>query len=294
MRTDDSLTLLTRINLDDLVVSFGWQKSKVLAAALRFIFRKPAEKFARWMLDFDHHVGRETLPAAAEAMLRKTVAGLRVEGSENLPAAGPTLFLSNHPGMTDTLCLFAAIGRPDLRIIALDRPFLQALPSVSAHLFYVSDHPADRMRAVRQGTGHLRSGGALLTFPAGKIEPDAVVYPGALQSLQTWTDSAGVFARFVPETRVVPVLVRGVLWQRAVKHPLTRLKPAGPEREKFGAALQLLAQVLFDLKPVTPLVRFGHPILASELGSRDPAVLHAAVLAEMERLLAQEDRNENK
>jgi len=285
MSAGESLALLTRINLDDLVSSFGWEHSDRLASALRFVFRKPAEKFARWMLDFDAQVGRETLPAAARTMLSKTVAGLQIEGSENLPVSGPTLFLSNHPGMTDTLCLFAAIGRADLRVIALERPFLQALPNTSAHLFYVSGNAAARMRAVRQGTAHLRAGGALLTFPAGRIEPDDAVYPGAQQALKTWTDSAGIFVRLVPETRIVPVLVRGVLWSSAVKHPLTRLKPAGPEREKLGAALQLLAQILFDLKPVTPLVRFGRPVNATELGSSDSAVLHNAVLAEMERLL---------
>ena len=87
-----------------------------------------------------------------------------------------------------------------MKIIALDRPFLMALPNLSKQLFFVHDDPASRMKLVRQVSGHLRGGGAALTFPAGEIEPDPNVYPGAVDALQTWTDSVGVFIRMAPET----------------------------------------------------------------------------------------------
>lgn len=280
-----SLEALTEVNLDDLVEAFGWKETPVAAALLRRVFRAPARKFARWMLDFDRQVGQEDLAVAARALLGRTVRGVEVYGRENLPASGPILILSNHPGMADTLCLFAAIGRADLRIIALRRPFLRSLPNVSRHLFYVSDEASDRLRAIRQTAAHLRAGGAVLTFPAGKIEPDPHVYVGAIESLQGWTDSAVVFLRFAAETLVLPVLVRGVLWEKAVRHPLTRLKRERLEREKLGAALQLLAQTLFDLRPVTPSVHFGRPLRAAELAGKDAARLHAAVLDEMRRLI---------
>jgi hypothetical protein len=144
--------------------------------------------------------------------------------------------------MTDTLCLFAAINRPELRSIALDRPFLQSLPNVSRQLFFISDEPAERLGAVRKAAAHLRGGGALLTFPAGRIEPDPRVYPGAVESLNTWTDSAGVFLRFAPETRILPMLVSNVLWKKVVSNPITKLKKDREDREKLGAAFQLLAQ----------------------------------------------------
>ncbi|MCS7010732.1 MAG: 1-acyl-sn-glycerol-3-phosphate acyltransferase [Anaerolineales bacterium] len=279
------LEQLTEINLDDLVEAFGWKEKPRAALLLRLSFRAPARKFARWILTFDEQTGRENLPAAARALLARATAGLNVQGREHVPESGPVLFLANHPGMTDTLCLFSAIGRIDLRIIALERPFLKALPNVAELLFYVSDNPTQRMRAVRQGTAHLRQGGALLTFPAGQIEPDPAVYPGARRSLQNWTDSAGVFLRFVPETCVVPTLVSGVLWEKAVLHPLTRFKPPGREREKLGAALQLLVQVIFEARPTRPTVRFGRPICAADLGTTDLEALHTAVLDEMNCLL---------
>jgi hypothetical protein len=187
--------------------------------------------------------------------------------------------------MTDTLCLFAALRRLDLRIIALRRPFLQALPNISRHLIFLSDDPVDRMGAVRKASSHLRNGGAVLTFPAGEIEPDPDVYEGAYKSLDGWLDSAGIFIRFAPETKIVPILVRNVLWDKAVLHPLTRLRSGREERERLGASFQLLIQVLFDVAPVTVKVQVAPPIGLSEIGSTETAAIHAFVLARMRTLV---------
>lgn len=281
----DAISLLTQINLNDLVAAFGWERNPRLAAALRMAFGGMARKFAAQMIDFDTQVGASDLPAASFHTIRRYVRSLRVFGAEHLPASGPVLVLANHPGMADTLALFCAIRRADLRIIAIDRPFLQALPNTSNLLYFISDNPSERMRAVRQTAAHLKQGGAVLTFPAGQIEPDADVYDGAEDSLAGWTDSAGVFVRFAPETRIVPALVRGVLWDRAVRHPLVYLKRDRFGREKLGAAFQLLAHILFDVRPVDISVQFGAPVTVSGVGSSDAATLHAAVIEEMRGLL---------
>ncbi|HTX92478.1 MAG TPA: 1-acyl-sn-glycerol-3-phosphate acyltransferase [Anaerolineales bacterium] len=276
---------LTDINLDDLVASFGWQEQVFLRGMLRFAFRGAAAKFARQMRRFDRAVGQAGLPEGARQSLGGFVKNVRVFGDGNLPAAGPALYLSNHPGMTDTLCLFAALRRPDLKILALRRPFLQALPNVSRNLLFLDDDPLERMGVVRKGAAHLRSGGPLLTFPAGRIEPDPDVYPGAWEALDGWLDSAGAFLRLAPETKIVPVLVRNVLWRRAVRHPLTRLKSGREERERLGAAFQLLSQILFDVRPVTVKIQVAPPLSLERIGSRAPAAIHAAVLASMRSLV---------
>ncbi len=281
----DPLTALTDINLDDLVSSFGWQNQPVLRAALRRVFHGLARKFALQILDCDRAVGENGLPQGAQHALYNYVRDVKVFGRENVPASGPALFLSNHPGMSDTLSLFVGIARRDLRVIALDRPFLQSLPNISGHLFYISDDSSERMSAVKKAAAHLRNGGALLTFPAGEIEPDPDVYPGALQALTGWTDSAAVFVRFAPETQIVPALVRGVLWDKAVKHPLTIFKRERVERERLGAALQLLAYMLFDVRPVTVRVQFAKPVTVAEVGSSEVTAVHSAVLERMRGLL---------
>jgi hypothetical protein len=274
---------LTEINLDDLVSSFGWVDRPLLAKALRMSFVTPARKFARQMLNFDEDVGRSGLVDAARQTLRYFVRDARVF-SGPLPA-GPFLALSNHPGMVDTLALFSALNRPDLKIIAIDRPFLRALPNTSDRLYYVHDNPGKRMALIRQVSAHLRSGGAALTFPGGKIEPDPNVYPGAVESLRGWTDSVGVFVRQVPETTVLPVLVRGVVWDKSARHPLTRLKKTREEQEKLAAALQLLAHVALNQKPLDVSVQIGRPISVAELGSKETHIIHQAVTKEMQRLI---------
>jgi putative hemolysin len=277
------LSGLTGINLDDLVSSFGWESRPLLAGMLRVMFALPARKFARQMLDFDNAVGQIGLADAARETQRLYVRSLRLF-SPPLPA-GPFLALSNHPGMVDTLALFSTLNRPDLKIIAVARPFLKSLTNVSQRLYYVTDDPGARMSLVRQVSGHIRSGGAILTFPAGKIEPDANVYPGAVEALQGWTDSAGIFVRMAPETAILPVVVRGVIWDKTARHALTRLKKTREEKEKLAAALQLLAHVVLNKRPLDVTVQIGRPITVAELGGKDTQTIHQAVLVEMRHLI---------
>lgn len=279
-----NLDLLTQINLDDLVSSFGWADRPLLSRLLRGLFLRPARTFAEHMVEFDNGVGALGLPGGSQLLLRRYVQEVHVFGRENLPASA-FLALSNHPGMSDTLSLFVALSRPDLKIIALDRPFLNALPHTSERLFYVKDDSASRMTLVRQVSSHLRSGGAVLTFPAGHIEPDPDVYPGAVESLNDWTDSVGVFIRMAPETPVVPVLVRGVVRKQSARHWLLNIKKTREEKEKLTAALQLLAHLVFKQKDVHVRVQIGRPIYAKALGSTETQVIHQAVLTEMKRLI---------
>ncbi len=187
--------------------------------------------------------------------------------------------------MGDTLSLFITLNRPDLKIIALDRPFLNALPNMSKQLAYVTGDSASRFRLIRQVSAHLRNGGAALTFPAGQIEPDPDVHTGAVESLRLWTDSVGIFVRMAPETAVLPVLVRGVIRKKTAFHPLTYLRRAREEREQMAAALQLLAHVIFKQKDVHVRIQIGNPIYAKELGTTQTKVMHQAVLAEMKQLI---------
>ncbi len=280
------LDTLTQINLDDLVSSFGWQKLPLLAAILRGLFAKPARKFAGHMVEFDNLVGQVGLSQASCRFLQKHyIQDLRVHGREHLPTSGPVLVLSNHPGMTDNVSLFAAVNRPDLRIIAIQRPFLESLYNISPQLSYISDNPSERMRAVRQISSHLRAGGVALTCPAGKIEPDPQVYSGALDSLDNWADSSGVFMRFARDTKIVPVLISGVIWERTAHYWLTRIKRTREDRERLAAALQLLVMVTRDAQPTTVHVRFAKPITADEVNPLDADCIHEKIIERMRCLI---------
>jgi hypothetical protein len=282
--TASNVETLTQINVDDLISSFGWQSHPILARLLRYAFASPPQIFARQMVAFDSAISVHGLVEASRLAAQNYVNDIQIFGRNRIPGRG-FLALSNHPGMCDTLSLFVSLNRSDLKIIALNRPFLNALPNMSKQLAYVTDDSGSRFMLIRQISAHLRNGGAALTFPAGHIEPDPDVQKGAVQSLRSWTESVGVFIRLAPETPVLPVLVRGVLRKKTVNHPLTYLKRAREEREKLAAALQLLAHVMFKKKDVHVRVQIGNPIYAKDIGTTETKVIHEAVLAEMKQLI---------
>jgi hypothetical protein len=231
---------LFEINIDDILAAFGWGSIPALRALVRRAARRPALLFAREMTMFDDEAAASGVVVAARSLLARFAREVTVEGAERIPDHGPVLLLSNHPGITDTLALLAAIPRPDLKVLAAERPFLRALPALSRSLIFLPEERGRRMPAVRQAIGHLRSGGALLTFPAGAIEPDPAVLPGAVEALAGWSESTAVFLRMVPDCTVVPIIVSGVLARPAQRHPLTLLRRKRVDRERLAAMLQVL------------------------------------------------------
>ena len=280
------LNTLIQVNIQDFLTAFGLENMRRGRALLEALCWLPARRFAHQMVDFDRMVGEEGLQSASQRTLSTYASGLEVVGVENVPTSGPLLVLSNHPGMTDTLALFTSLPRPDLRIVAAERPFLNALANVSRHLIYVPDDASRRMGVVRNAVGHLRGGGTVLTFPAGEIEPDPACMPGAFESLRSWSESVAVFARLVPETRVVVAIVSGVIWPASLSHPLTRLRKERKARERIAATLQVLVQTLRpSIRLVAARVAFSPALPAGELASADPAALMQAVTAEAQRLI---------
>ena len=238
------------------------------------------------MIDLDDAVGRDgTLTEAALAFLEaRYVRALQVEDRAHIPASGPVLFVANHPGLVDTLGLFAAIGRRDLKVVALQRPFLATLPNIGARAIFTDANLGRRALAMQTIAEHVANGGCVLTFPAGQIEPDPDI-GNALPALDRWPDMTRFVARLTPKTRIVPMAVRGVICPIATGHWLTRFKRTRAERDKLTAALQLIAMVAHDARPTTVSVRIGAPLDAQGIES-----LHRDVIARMCRLITDGDR----
>ena len=271
---------LTEINLAELLDSVGL--ARLQATPLRHLFRPVARRFALTAAEFDTRVGLHGLSKGSDWLVQQMTSGLQVDGQAHVPPHGPVVLLSNHPGMTDTVALFTALAsRPDLRVMALDRPFLRALPQVARQLIFLPDHAAGLAAALRAGARHLKDGGALLTFPAGEIEPDPVTFgtARAIDSLRHWTDSYALFARLAPRTVFVPALVSGVISPHALRHPLTRLRRTPRDREKMAAALQIALARYRDLQA---RVCFGPAQAPCERG---PQALCEGIAAQMRRMI---------
>jgi hypothetical protein len=275
--SEDRLERLTQVCVDDLISAFGLGSVSYGRAVMESISRIPARRLARQIQTYDTVVGESGLGTGGAWALTRLSRNARIEGQENVPRGGPLLLVSNHPGLADAVALFAATPRDDLRVIAADRPFLDALPNTSRYLLTVAEPSAGRSGVARAAARHLRGGGAVLTFPGGRIEPDPAVLPGAVEALDSWSSSADLFARLTPGLAVVPVAVSGVISPSALRNPLTHLRRRRCDREWLAATFQLLVPALRD---VEARVEFGCPIYA-EPGE----VLGDAVIGEMRRLM---------
>lgn len=282
---------LTAINVDDLLASLGLEKVRRGRGLLRSLFWFAGRRFARQVLDYDDGVERMGLQAGAERILNGFINSRTVTGVEHLPATGPLLILANHPGMTDTVALFASLPRADLKVVASDRPFLRALPATCRHLIFVPEHGEGRIAVLRSIAAHLRAGGAVLTFPAGDIEPDPACMPGALRSLERWSDSIGFFSRLVPDACIVPAIISGVIAPQSLAHPLTRLRRRQKDREKLAASLQIFVRSFAPrLWPVHVKVQFGPPLPSASLaGIREPGAATQVVIEHVRAFLLEND-----
>jgi len=272
---------LTELNILDLLDAIGLPRLR--GTPLRHLLRPAARRFARTAHEFDTRVGEHGLAQGSTWLMDRMTAGLVTSGLEHVPTQGPVVILANHPGMTDTVALFTSLAcRPDLRVIAADRPFLRALPNVARQLIFLpDDEDGGRMAVIRAAARHLHEGGALLTFPAGEIEPDPATFGAqrATASLRNWSGSYALFARLAPATRFVPALVSHVISPAAQRHPLTRLRRTARDKEKLAAALQV---ALPRYRGLVARVSFGHPASA---GADEAQALAAAITARMRQLI---------
>lgn len=276
-----TLDELTKINSDDLLSAFGLSRVRRGRGLLERLCRPAARRLARQILMYDSLVASAGLQVGGTWALGQFVRNLVVHGQHSLPRSGSVLIVSNHPGLYDTIALIASIPRGDLRIVAADRPFLRALVHTSHHLITVTEAATERIRVIRAATRHLRSGGALLTFPGGRIEPDPAVLPGAVDALDDWSESITTFARLVADLTVVPVVVSGVLSSAALRHPLAYLR-GRRHHHLLAATLQIL---LPSLQPGTVCVSFGQSITPRALCDGDGTAVSATVIAECRRLI---------
>ena len=269
---------LAALSANEMVAALGVRHApRLVQQGLALPFYAASRALGTTLAGLDDAIATRGLPAAAAQTLQRFGVGLQISGVEL--GNGPQLVLANHPGAYDALALMSALGREDLRILAADRSFLRALPRLSsAHLLFVAERPGERAGALKRAVRHLRSGGALLHFPAGKIEPDADFEPDAATLLEPWQPgvAALVAACARVDGRVVVAGVRGVHSPRAKRWLLNRMA------ERRGiTTLSPLLQMVGGLRDVATRVCCLDADSARSLSqltaSQQQAVLRAAL-----------------
>lgn len=272
----DSLTTLTRTNAQEILAALKLVHLGTLQPMVNWLAGVPARRLSRKILHFDDLVGQHGLADAGRYLLDEFTQGVDIDGTQHVPRHGPLLVVANHPGLVDAMAIWVALeARPDLKIIAADRDIFQLLPNMRRRLLIINPQVGCGSGMLREAIRHLRQGHALLTFPAGRIEPDPAVR--RVTATVGWSDSSGLFVRAVPETNVLPIAVSGVISTTALRHPVARCFTDRQERDWAAATLQVLRPKLRDTRT---RVVIGEPV------GRDQANLALAIDAAMARSLA--------
>ena len=257
---------LSETILDELNKAIGFSKSSSVRRLLGPLFRPPAYRFAQHAYQFDLNVADYGFDQAARAVLPMFASQVDVQGLEYIPRNGPLLIVSNHPGICDFLVIAASLPRQDLIIVASGVPFVRKLTHVTEHLILSTHNIHERMVVIRAAVRHLKSGGALLIFPSGGLDPDPAIMPGAGQVLESWSPSLEVILKTVPKLRVLPTLVTGVLSTKWMRSPFTRLRRSRRDRQRVAEFCQVSQQILFPRSLVlnpgvyfAPTLEFDYP-----------------------------------
>lgn len=215
---------LAGISAREMVAALGAGNApRLVRRGLSVPFFAASRRLGETLAEFETDVGAQGLPTAAGQALSRFGVALRVTGAS--VTEGPCLVLANHPGAYDALALMVAIGRSDLAVVAADREFLRALSGLSRHLLFVGESAAERAGVLKKSLRWLKHGGALLHFPAGKIEPDASHESETTRLLEPWQPGVGVLVAACRRVtgRVLVAGVRGVHSPRAKRMLLNRL-----------------------------------------------------------------------
>jgi 1-acyl-sn-glycerol-3-phosphate acyltransferase len=266
----------------DLASLSGLGKSRIGRALLQTVLSAQVNRFATNMAAFNADLVTDGLAPAAQQLCARYGGRVIAEGLERVPTSGPLLLVSNHPGMFDTLAIFATLHRPDLRVVARPQPLLGLLHALSPHLLMLPDEGAGRTGGLRQVLQALRANQALLLYPAGHLEPEPLLVgrhgladPAALEPLVSWSNGIGTLVKLAARQgiplQVVPVALSGVLSVQTWRWfgPILKLRKTLRGREDLTAVLQVAFP---GLGPTTIRACYGAPIDAAMMAAGDADV----------------------
>jgi len=271
--------------IDEIFYALGLSRNGALRRLIGPLFRFPATRLGRIAVRADDEVLISGLCGAARRILPDLSLNPLARRTGDIPVDGPLLVVSNHPGGFDSIAIMSCIPRKDLKVILSDVPFTRAFSAARRYFIYVpADVPGNTL-TLRSSLDHLKSGGALLTFAYGDVEPDPELSGGSSESFQAWSRSIEIMLREVPETRLLVTMVSGVQTMKFTRHPILKIRKTAIRRQKLAEVLQIIRQMIFPSGvPMNVHISFAKPVRASELAQGD---LMPSVTAIARRLLAE-------
>jgi hypothetical protein len=284
-----NVDVITEVLFNQLLNVMGMKRPNLFSKILFSILSKPAKRMSAMLVELDRNIAEKGFNQAMIQFKDNFVTSVDLRGAENVPEQGPLLLICNHPAAYDVIIVAACIHRDDLKALASDIDLIQKLPNIANHIIPVPYQISSRLQTVRASINHLKSGGALLIFPRGDVEPDPTISPGAEQSLNGWSPSLELFLRKVPQSISTVAIASGILSKRWFKNPLIRLWKKYEQRQKVAEIFQIAAQLITGKMPKsTPTVNFSAPLSIDQLGGEaaPEGTLLAAIVEQARALLA--------
>jgi hypothetical protein len=284
-----NVDVITEVLFNQLLNVLGMKRPNWFSKILFSILSKPVKRMSAMLVELDRNIAEKGFNQAMIQFKDNFVTSVDLRGAENVPEQGPLLLICNHPAAYDVIIVAACIHRDDLKALASDIDLIQKLPNIANHIIPVPYQISSRLQTVRASINHLKSGGALLIFPRGDVEPDPTISPGAEQSLNGWSPSLELFLRKVPQSISTVAIASGILSKRWFKNPLIRLWKKYEQRQKVAEIFQIAAQLITGKMPKsTPTVNFSAPLSIDQLGGEaaPEGTLLAAIVEQARTLLA--------
>ncbi|MFC2028671.1 1-acyl-sn-glycerol-3-phosphate acyltransferase [Chloroflexota bacterium] len=231
--------------LEQLALAMKLSHTGLVRNLLGILFHKAAMYMAQKSLELDERTRRDGPVQAADWLLQHFAAAHTADGTEKIPESGPLIIAANHPAAFDSLAILAHLNRSDFKIIIGDIPPFHYLPAVCEQaIFAPLKDTHGRMLVIREAVRHLEKNGSLLIFPRGGIEPDPAIMDNPDSEFHLWSRSLEIFLRRVPHTQVLVTIVSGVISRAAMRHPITWLRRARPDRQRLAFLYQFIRQML--------------------------------------------------
>lgn len=285
---DTEISTLSESLVDELVGAVGLPRTAFWHNLVWRLSRKITDHLATLGVTFDRLVGSEGLPAGSACALTNFCNPIPVRGAEYIPLTDPLLVVSTHPGAYDGLVIFSQLIRKDIHWVSSEIPFFNHLPHTRDHMLFASRTDAlNRMTVMRGAIRHLQSGGALVYFGAGHRDPDPAVYPRAGKMMDNWLPGIDFFFKHVPNLRLLPTVVSGVVSEKWARHPITLLRREQIDKQRLSEFGQVISQLLFPKKlMLSPTISFGPSAVETDLRQDTSAdSLLPAVVAREKNLL---------
>ena len=257
----ERINRLTKVLVGELFKALGFDNKGLVSKALSPFVQKPIKNFAEICIGFDERVVRSGFQSAAQWIMPNFAPDMCVDVQQEIPTTGPLLICSNHPGAYDSLVITSNLPRDDIKIVVnIPLDFINEIPATLSHFLYAPHDPFVRMSVVRSAMKHLKSGGALLVFASGRIDPDPTTMIGAENEISRWSRSLELLLRSVPETNLLITIVSNILHVKYVNHVFTRFQKERPDRQRISEFMQVIHQLRTkDVMELVPRLTFSKP-----------------------------------